>query len=372
METVMVSLHGAVYHPPDWWEKWIDGQIQTGLSFEIVSIGGEPHFYIRFLRQYRDAVESAIFSQYPDAEIQEAEDYTKAVPQDIPNKDWDLFGSDYTLNKDDHYPIKTYPRFEKETERLEEKRIDPVTSFLEASAKIKPGEQLWIQITAEPTAEKPASLWAKKGEEIVDEIVKSAPSKRLSKPAQKSIPLGAAESLISGMPPEALDGGEKAYTPAIIELTFSEKELIESISTKISKPFFKTQIRFIYLGERAVFFKPNFRLAFAFLNSYTTQNLNALFPWGKTLTKIHKSWFLPLNLIRLRRHYIRCRKLFRNYRLRVNPLFPRIGGDKGIFVLNIEELASLFHFPGRGVAPAAFVPRVEAKKGGAPPSLPTE
>src|SRR3989344_3492650 len=31
MESVMSSIHGAVYHPPDLWEKWIDGQIQLGV-----------------------------------------------------------------------------------------------------------------------------------------------------------------------------------------------------------------------------------------------------------------------------------------------------------------------------------------------------
>ena len=372
MEVVMASFHGAVYHPPDWWEKWIDGQIQTSISFEIVSIDGEPHFFIRFLPQYRDAIESAIFSQYPDAEIKEVDDYAKRVPQDIPNKDWDMFGSDYKLNRDDHYPIKTYTRFETEREAKEEKRIDPVANLLEAFGQIKPGEQLWIQIGAEPMAENPAETWKNKGEAMIEQIVREAPAKRLTKPAPKPIPQAAVESLISGKPPEALEGGEGPQAPALIELTFTERELIEAISTKISKPIFKSRIRFIYLGKTGVWFKPNFRLALSFFNDYTIANLNALYPWGETFTKIHKSWFLPLNLIRPRRHYLRCRKLFRNYLLRVNPLFPRRGGDKGLFVLNIEELASLFHFPGREVAPAPFVPRVEAKKGEAPPGLPTE
>lgn len=45
---------------------------------------------------------------------------------------------------------------------------------------------------------------------------------------------------------------------------------------------------------------------------------------------------------------------------------------KGIYVLNVEELATLFHFPSKIVAPAPRVSRVDAKRGESPPGLPTE
>jgi len=54
-------------------------------------------------------------------------------------------------------------------------------------------------------------------------------------------------------------------------------------------------------------------------------------------------------------------------------MWPREGERKtGSFVLNTEELASLYHFPSHAVAPALGVLRVEAKKAGAPPELPHE
>ncbi len=364
MEQVMASLHAAVYHPPDWWEKWIDGQVQLSLSFEIASIGGETHFFVRSGAAYRDAIESSIYSQYPEAEITEVDDYTKYVPQNIPNKDWDLWASDYKLLKDDHFPIKTYPKFETETEREEEKRVDPVAALLEAMAKVKPGEQLWIQIIAEPVSEGPAAAWIRKGEEIRDRL-----ARRPGVPKQKPIIQEAAKVLITGKPTETEKVEEKEIIPPEMKLTPGEREIITRLEEKISKPIFNTNIRFIYLGKRNIWFKPNFRLAFSYFNGYTTANLNALFPLGKTLTKIHKSWFLPLNLLRPRRHYLRCRKIFRNYIRRFPPFFPRKGGT---FMLNTEELASLFHFPSEAAAPAPGVTRVEAKKKGMPPTIPTE
>jgi len=363
MEVVMDGLHQTLYQPPDWWEKWIDGQVQLSYSFEIVSIGGETHFFIRVPNKLRDSIESIIYGQYPEVEISLADDYTKKVPQDIPNKDWDLWGADYRLLKPDPYPIKTYRKFETEHEALEEKKVDPLAGLLEAMAKIKPGEQLWVQIIAEPVTSA-ESDWIKRGKQIRDEL-----ARRISKhPGFPPIIVEALNVLITGKTSQPEEKKEEILPPEM-KLTPGEREIIAGIEEKISKSGFKTNIRFIYLGKRDVFFKPNLRLPFAFFAYYKTEHLNGLVPWGKTITKIHKSWFLPLNLLLNRRLYMRQRKLFRNYIRRVNPLFPHEGGT---FILNTEELASLFHFPGRGVAPAPLIPRLETKKGEAPPGLPTE
>ena len=374
MENVMQGVHGVVYRPPDWWEKWIDGQLQTSVSFEIVSIEGEIHFLIRFHKDYRKGIEAAIFSQYPEAEIFEVEDYAKKVPQDIPNKDWDIAASDYRLIKPNPYPIKTYTKFETEHELLEEKVVDPIASLLEGLAKMQPGEQFWIQIRAAPMSE-PKEKWGtyydaflKEGEKIRDKL-----AKRTEKPKLKPIWQETTQILITGKPTEE-EKEEKEIFPPEMRLTPGERDIITAVEEKISKPAFQCGVRFIYLGKRDVFFNANLRLAFNFFNCFTTANLNAIQPWGKAFTKIHKSWFLPLNLLRPRRDYMRCRKIFRNYVNRVNHFFPRGNDkiDKGIFALNVEELASLYHFPGQAVAPTPSITRVEAKKGGPPIELPIE
>ena len=371
MENVMAALHGVVYHPPDWWEKWIDGQLQTSLSFDVVSIGGETHFYIRIHQSYRDGVEAAVYSQYPESEITLVDDYTKNVPQDIPNKDWNLWATDYTLRQPDPYPIKTYPKFETEQEREPEKIVDPIANLLEGLAKIKPGEQFWIQIRATPLSEPDKNpsyrAFLKEGEAIRDKI-----AKRPTPEKPKPIIQEAVEILITGKPAEEkLPKEAELFIAPELRMTPGEKEIVAGIENKISKPAFEVGIRFIYLGKREVFFKANFRLGFNFFNCYTTEHMNALDPWGKALTKIHRHWFLPLNLIYYRRLYLRSRILFRQYRERFNIFFPRTAGDKGIFILNTEELASLFHFPSWRVAPTPGVPRVEVKKG-PPLTLPAE
>lgn len=366
MEVVMDHLWQILYDPPDWWEKWVEGKILFSYSFEIASIGGEPHFFIRIPESARDPVESSIYSHYPEAEISLADDYSKYVPQDIPNKDWDLWAADYVLLKPNAYPIKTYRKFETEHEALEEKRIDPLAGLLEAMAKIKPGEQLWIQMTACPVSNKEVA-WVTEGEKIRDEL-----ARRVERaPARKPILIEAADVLISGQAPGLPKKEEKELIPPEMKLTPGEREIISGVEEKIAKRGYKTSIRFIYLGKRDIFFKAKLRLPLSFFSAFFTQNLNALVPWGKTLTKIHKSWFLPLNLLFNRRMYLRKRAIFRKYRIRVHPLFPRRAHWPSSFILNTEEVATIFHFPGRRVAPAPFVERIEAKKGEAPPGLPT-
>ncbi|MFH1894404.1 MAG: hypothetical protein ABH813_00650 [Patescibacteria group bacterium] len=364
MEEVMNSLHSIVYHPPDWWEKWVDGQIQTTIWMEIVSLGGEIHFYVRIHSAYRDAVEAAIYSQFPEAEITQAQDYTKFVPSDIPNKDWDFFGADYVLmRKEDWYPIKTYTTFETETEALEEKRVDPVAALLESLAKIKPEEQIWFQFGVEPTASEQQSTikWLKDGEALRDKL-----AKREDKTPQKPIVQEAADLFFAGKIPGQEEEKKVEAFPPEMRLTPGEKDIVMAIEKKMSKSLFITTVRFIYLGRKDVWFKQNFRLAFSYFSQYETMNLNSMFPSARTITKIHKHWFLPWNTFLSRRHYLRRRKLFKNYINRFTPWFPRAGGT---FMLNTEEVASLFHFPSWIVSPVPGVSRVEAKKGPAPDLL---
>ncbi|MDD5145589.1 MAG: hypothetical protein PHF44_01985 [Candidatus Pacebacteria bacterium] len=365
MEAVMSSLHAVIYHPPDWWEKWIDGQLQLSMALEIVSIGGAPHFFIRFNYPYRKAVEAALYSQYPNIEIQEVDDYSKYVPQDIPNKEWDLWAADYRLLKPDPYPIKTYAQFETESEALEEKRIDPIADLLEAMAKMTPDEQLWIQIRAEPLSQPDENAqyahFLKEGEEIRDKIA------RRKKPPEPVSMLKEMVNVISGNP-SAPPAEEKEMIPSEMKMTPGEREIITAVEQKMSKPAFSVGVRFIYLGKRDVFYNPNFRLAFTYFNEFVTANLNNIQPFH--VTKIKKSWFLPYNLLRPRRDYLRCRRLFRNYRERFSPFYPRFKITKGTFILNTEELASLYHFPSAIVSPVPTIPRIESKRGGPPPELP--
>ncbi len=357
MEQVFAGFH-AIHDIFVFREKWIEGCFQLSISCEIVSLGGETHFYIRTSEIYRNIIESNIYSQYPEAEISLVDDYTKNVPQSIPNKDWDLWGCDFINPREDVYPIKTYPKFEVEREVKEEKRIDPLAGLLDGMSTIGPGEQVWLQFIAMPVRDE--IPWRKRGRELADKIAR----RKVVKP--KPMIQEAAEILVAGKPSGVEVLEEKEIIPPEMKLTPGEREILAGIEEKISKFGFDCNIRFLYLGKREVFFKPRGRFVFGFFKEISTENLGGLKVWKDTMTKVKSVpfWFLDE-----RRFYLRQRKLFRLYKDRLTPLFPREGGT---FILNTEELATLYHFPGRMVAPAPAIPRVEAKKGEAPPGLPVE
>jgi hypothetical protein len=358
MEQVFAGIH-SLHDVLVWKEKWIEGQFQLSISLEIVSIGGEVHFYIRTPASFRNVLEANVYSQYPNVEITEAEDYTRKVPQDIPNKNWDLFGFDMIATKEDPYPIRTYINFETEKEALEEKRIDPLAGLIEGMAALKPGEQLWVQVIAKPIREEVP--WVKRGREIVDEITHRSEKETKRPPLLKD----ALDILVTGEPPKEEEEEEEIMPPEM-KLTPGERELVRAIEEKITKFGFSCTVRFIYLGEKEVFFKPKARIPFGFFKEVSYENLGGLKPWKVTMTKSKTVflWFWDK-----RREYLRKRKLFRHYIHRYPPLFPKPGGT---FVLNTEEVATLYHFPGKAVAPAPAFSRIESKKGEAPPGLPTE
>src|SRR3989344_152651 len=370
MEQVFSAIWGNLFDPPDWSEFWIEGKDLESVQLEMVSMGGEPHLFVRCNENRRNAVEASIYSQYPEAEISIADDYTKYVPKDIPNKDWDLWGTDYQMSRSEVYPIKTYSEFFEETESAkEEKRVDPMSTLLEGMAKLGPGEQLWIQMAATPILSvkdlKKGGYgdFVAEGREIADKL-----AKRPGKQKGKSILMEVFEEAAYGKMPGAVEEEVTVFPPEM-RLTPGEKIIVEGVEGKIAKRCFKCSIRFIYLAKRENYFGGVKAIPFGFFNQFATENLNGFKPFTRTITKIRMhSW---LGIFRKRRAYVRKRRLFFRYINRFSPLFPRPSGISA-FILNTEELATLFHFPGRVVAPAPFVSRVESKRGEAPPGLPME
>ena len=359
MEHVFTGFHGTLHEsPPNWREKWIEGVFQLDMTLEIVSIEGRIHFYVRIPEASRNFIESSIFSQYPDAEISLADDYTKYVPQDIPNKDWNIWGADFVNIKEEAYPIKTYKEFEVESEKIEEKKIDPLALFLEGMANLRTGEQAWFSIKAKPVigANNP---WLKNSRELADKL-----ARRPEKVKPKSIFQEVIDLIIQGPPPEKSESKE-LFPPEML-LTPGEKDVLTAIEEKMSKFGFECSIRFVYFAKRDIFSKTRVAAIGSFFKEISTENMNGFKPDARTRTKMKTTlfWFLDK-----RRLYLRQRRIFRYYINRMSPLFPRPGIT---FVLNVEELATLFHFPSEATISTLAVSRVDIKKKEAPFNLPIE
>ncbi|MCH7604391.1 hypothetical protein IID24_00100 [Patescibacteria group bacterium] len=364
MEAVFASLW-QLYDPPNKREYWFEGQYQQNLSIEIVSTEGVVHFYLRFPEGNYQLIEAAVYSQYPDAELREVEDYTKKFPQDIPNKDWEFWGASYKLYKPDVYPIKTYSKFfELSPDIKEEKRLNPMSLFVEAASKIGKGEHIWIQFVCEPITIVQDDYIAR-GKQVVDELI-SRPEKEKPPSAVSDIHK-VGHMLATGQEVGIQEEEQREFIPPEFKLTPGEREVVSSIEEKISKSMFRVHSRFLYIAKREIYFSPTKALPLTFYSQFQTSNLNAFTPLFTTKVHTILFWFLDS-----RRRFLKKRRMFRNYTLRFPPYFPRNPGVGEMFILNIEELATIFHFPGRITAPATTAPRLAAKKGEAPLELPTQ
>jgi len=338
------------------YDIYLEGVVDLWFSFEIVSIEGDIHFYVRTPVLSRGMIESLIYAQYPDAEIEEVDDYVTDVPDDIPSKDYELWGTNMTLIKEDAYPLRTYKEFE---DTAAGEFVDPISSIVEGVSKLNKGEQMWIQFLVRATDDS----WKKEAYELVMELIGRKKKPKSTNPLEfiiqefadlgRYILFGAFTAV---KPIEELEKKkEKEYYSIMLHLSPGERSVVTAIDESTRKPGFETNIRWIYLAKRDIFDKAKGNaIAFSYFSQFGSKDLNSLAPDSKTKTS---AYYFLTNW----RKAIRKRQILRKYK-------RREFDNKG-YVLTTEELATLFHFPTIEVK-GPVVPRVEAKRGKPPMELP--
>ena len=376
MEDVFATMWGPLIDHPSWREIFCTGSLDyytDWMSWEIVSIEGQLHFYVRVTAGHRPSLETTLYGHYPELEIHEVDDYTKNVPHNMPNEEWDVYGEDFILGTDQVYPIKTYEKFfEPQGERIsaEEKRIDPMASLLEAMSRLGANEQFWLQVITMSVSDTDEPQFRKSAESIIAKLAKR-PEKK-TKTIWDEI-ASVLYDLVIG--PKKEGSGEKATYKWIeskvseegereMVLTPGEREIITEVENKLKKPVFRTVIRGVYVAKRENWNPVNRILTRSYFSHFQTQNLNYIRFSTLTRPKTHY-------VFRERIPFIRTRRMFRNYILRFPSFFP--DRRKECPILNTEELATIFHFPIK-ISGVVFptMSRVQSKKGGPPPNLPTE
>lgn len=335
-------------------ETYINGETRMFMSLELVSKEGEIHFYIRVAKSFRNLIESNIHAQYPAAEIKEVPDYVNEVPKVIPNKNWNLWGTDFKLTKPDPYPIKTYRWFE---ESITGKVLDPIANIVESLSKIGPKQYFWFQLVITPYGGEEYDT----GRGIVDKVAGRAkpPAKGIFESLIndiKDVIVGVFKG-IAGGPVEFATPSEKAAdAPLEFRLTPGEKDVLKAIEEGIGKSAFKTKMRMIYLGRREAFNKVVVGSFIGALNQFTDVNLNGFAPDNDSKT-------FALHLFVDERTRYRQRKILRRYR-------KRNRDGKNIF-LNTAELATVYHFPNMSVISPSYN-KIENKTAVPPANLPIE
>jgi len=360
MEQVFAGIYGAFF-PGNAIDQYWHGKMLGWFSLELVSLSGQTHFYVRTPVGLRNLIESQIYGQYPRAEIFEVPDYVNIVPQNVPNEEWDLWGTDIMLAKSDAYPIRTYEYFfGKEGSIKEEFHLDPLSSLMEALGNLKEGENVWLQFLIQSAGDE----WKKEVEEVVNKIAgKKAKAKPPTILQEVNDLFIKAVKLFSSSGESVPTGKEKdAPQSTVMFLSPGERDVLSAIETNASKLGYKTKIRFLYSAKRDAFNRGNVAAVMGFFRQFNTQHLNSFRPNSDTITAASY-------LFREQREFVRKKKLIENYRRRWLAENPNSLHPKGLFVFNVEELATVYHFPGIAtVAPS--LPRIGAKKGEPPASLP--
>jgi hypothetical protein len=232
--------------------------------------------------------------------------------------------------------------------------VDSMAAITELLSTLKPGEEAWLQILIRPVF---ADKWQQEGMELALKLAGREVPKKLSKVTQAFALLGkavtVATTLATPVPP---DQKKERVDLGVLRLTPGETDVVRAIQRNVSKVAFETRVRIVYVAPKTVFDK-RLRIGtmFGIFRQFSSYNLNSFRPDTRITTSRP-----TYGLVKMRRAY-RERRLLKKYR-------KRDFGGKG-FIFNVEEIATLYHFPVEYVKTPA-VEHARAKRGEAPTNVP--
>ena len=369
-------------------ESYLQGAVWFWFSLEIASIDGQVHFYIRAPSRVKSLIETQMYAQYPQAQVKEVEDYTLAVDKITADSEYNLWGCEFKLLKPDAYPIRTYVDYGLDKDPKEEYKVDPISPVVELFGSIGKGEQMWMQIVITPSKKKYRTKgkgpsighlldnirdhailswyeyhdWVKETEIVVKERLKEFTSHR------------------------KLDDQPGKFSKEIRAPSFMD-DMIKASARKMLKVGFDTGIRICYVAKKELFNMNNRRNMRLIFRQYSAPYSNELGRINSTQADAFGrnviSTFFPLSTKKIKRL---SNRMLDEYREReffhppmrhkivlpwpLSPLiFPNFFHHQ-INVLNSEEIATLWHFPGQ-ILKVPTLERIESKEASPPTNLPT-
>jgi len=258
-------------------------------SFEIYANPIGIFFIVVCNKRYKTFIENQIYAQYPEAQIEAVHDYAEVGIK----KNLHRIGIEFKLAKEYFLPIKTFQSFE----------VDPLASITSAISKLDQGTEVFIQMLVRPLD----NSWQEEGKKYID----AAKNKKDAE--GNKIPI------------------EEGKTAEFAE-----------IEKKNSKVGFQFKIRILVQGPNEASLKHLIQDVEASFKQFQTAQLNSLI---KPKDKV-KSFIEVQNK--------KLGKLIRGSRLGDTLKFPakyqeRYLDERETDILNIEELASIFHLPNESV-----------------------
>lgn len=346
-------------------EEYWQGAVWFWFSLEIASIEGQVHFYIRTPSRVRELIETQMYAQYPQAQVKVAEDYTMAVDKISPESSWNGWGCEFKLEKPCAYPIKTYVDYGLDKESKEELKIDPISPVIELFGSLKKGEQMWLQIIVTPSKKKfpeHAKLFEKTHDWVEESRLQVD---KLLKPYRSIKDEGA-----------RIEVRVPSYLDALVKL----------MTAKRQKLGFDTGVRVYYVAKKEAYNMSNRRNLRLVFRQYASPESNQLMRHNSTQADAYSGYFpASTNTVMMlanrmllefqersffhlpmRHHLYNQHTVFGiwPFSMLLKPYFHPV-----TFVLNVEELATLWHFPGQ-ILKVPTLERIESKEASPPTNLP--
>ncbi len=266
------------------------------ISFEIASSGEEGiKFFVVISKHLAKFVEGQIYAQYPNADIRYVSDYTQRRVEGMK-----LFVTtgEVELEKDFIFPIKTFRNFE----------VDPLAAITGAISDLKVGHYAWIQIIVRPVA----NYWQGSSKKYITSIREGKNPYGDSFMDKVSALIGAIGKNLSNMGSES-----EPQRKEVVKLEPGQEEELSEIENKMLKLGFEFGVRVVTKAPTQVESEQILRDIVASFKQFTTAHLNNFIHSAPTK-----------NGQEIYSDYVR-----------------RYLSSGVVDILNIEELASLFHLP---------------------------
>ena len=263
------------------------------VSFEIVS--SEEHgikFYVVAPEHLSRFIEGQIYAQYPNADIKYVKDYA----QDTEKEGYFVTTGEIEMEKDYIFPIKTFMSFE----------VDPLAAITGALSELNKDENAWIQIIVRPVS----NYWQERSKKYITAI-------KDGKNPYGNTFWDFVSSMFKGVGKALTESSDSKVQKEVVKLSPGQEEELKEIENKMLKVGFEFRVRVVTKADTQLRSEQILRDVVASFKQFTTAHLNNFV--HITPDKSGK-------------------EIYEDYLKRY------ISQDEPD-ILNIEELASLYHLP---------------------------
>ncbi len=291
----------ALYHRTDITRAaaFFFGQLRVPWSFEVYAHAGAVRFFVYLPTAHRASVEARIRAEYRDIDIDQVRDYAREVHFDPFSMHLEV--AEFTLAKADPYPLRTYVAHENEKEHR-----DVFKEVLESLSDIGDNEHFFVSWVMRPHQRERPSIFATATDTLHDD-------------AQVEI-----RKIVGS------HGDTSTLNPGA-------KAVVAAIEAALQKPSFDCGVRVLYLADKDHFDEVRASSLSTFFAPYGDQDLNSFEAYDPRSRMGFIMRELSAAIPAFAKEY-----LFQLYRRRAFFAPPYFGKA---FVLNTEELATVFHLP---------------------------